>query len=84
MAGQKSWQLKKSHCSYGLKLKDLGLLTEASNGVQQEIWAIAEWAGLSPQSELGPGQEVRGDLGSGFWKHCETPEPPGQGLGSAF
>lgn len=29
--------VKKSHCSYGLKLKDLGLLTEASNGVQQEI-----------------------------------------------
>lgn len=30
-------RVKKSHCSYGLKLKDLGLLTEASNAVQQEI-----------------------------------------------
>jgi len=29
--------VKKSHCSYGLKLKDLGLLTEASNGIYQEI-----------------------------------------------
>lgn len=29
--------VKKSHCSYGLKLKDLGLLTEAANGIHQEI-----------------------------------------------
>lgn len=36
MAEQKSLLLK-SCCSYGLKLKEMGLLTEASNGVQQEI-----------------------------------------------